>query len=1501
MPYFVQGSARTYVAVATSGTGTPASTAGSPVSLDLGPRSWHAYRAQNGEDNCPVHRRNEAGAVCSEQSAPTHATDAVPDSIWSRLLWKAPTTATRRHTGEETSGSVFGAFLASGSDQRTPWQSAAALALFSETLLLVASTDAMSIWIAERILQPVSHFTDQELQLSRYGRIRQALWGPSCPSRLSGIGLSASIALLTEKGIVLLLTLSVKDAPASPEEALRPWWKLADDDAAVEVDDWRPDKADGGAISGIQPSAEARNTSQAQPLDESLHTDHSRCTWTLALEHVASVALSVAKEDASLTSHALAMTACPAGVIVASASGWVECISWNASTIWKVEIFGETLTDEQLLLEDISISSREVHVHYDQQLRLGVLCFQQQWLVLLQLDCGGYCRPHCAAPSVRFYRYPGLCCVALEPRHGLIGLGMADGSVRVHHLESMALESVCSGAPGQQHAAQVTRRVRSLSWAPDGEAFALAWDERGLAIWSRHGCRLFSSSSWIGPQSQSQSQKHQSAVAVPATPEQDPLRVRSVHWHPTGLSIFVQFAGEAPNANAALFGVLPLLRLTGEFGGSSVWEGNRIYPTACAVTDDAVGIVSIQRECADYRTLGAQVAQLLLQQCAEGVLHGRRSTATGWHWMTLDEAYLRRAWPIRHVAWQAASSFLAVSGTSGVALWNPQRRRWRWTEPTVRGAAGICIGLAWLGPFLLTVWREDAPYELLKEERFRYYAPTNVLAQIDDADSRMSARKTSSYTLRVFHRSKLGEERLSKPLRFRHRPLKIDVLESGIVWVYNSDSVMRVYRFSWEQRRPWSSSVDWRFVHSLPLRVDYGIQQTSVDGEWLESFRVLPSRVLSQAGETEHAFLLPFGAWPGSILLSKPHRAATETADSLASSRADQPFSTQHSPPSADSGSTTSPLDASRDHSALSQAPDGIPRSMLLVLGSRGTLFIVDPLTQAEDVLASAVIRYWFTADLRKRHSVPQPALWVSTANGVYAMSSARFTLRHCIEFDAETFLCGMMSSIDALVGVTATRVRYWDLADLDGQPFLYEASLKAWPVLPMILKLLLEDGADDLGVTHVALRNAQQPQFMDALEWLLYRTAVAESKPKGDDQEQLSLRVVRMLRKFGEYEDIVVHCARKTEAYKWPSLFALVGEPTALLEQCFLSGRLRTAACLLIVLQELHGLQASAFQALRLFQAALSCEDDALARELMGYLARISADEVMSSGSCSAREHASAHIPQGGAARSEKRDHTAGQSASRAGKVSGQLVESGVDHQFFRMAETSLFTYATELLWRFELYRLCVLAERLGFSLTEWLRRNSTSHREFRDLYLGITSARQQFRVGTPSSAAVQRAILDIQHAREKQHVLLSELEATRRRLQALNPSLEHAAKNVQKTAAAVDHCRNDRDDHGNDVGTGTDHTTGMRCRHDFAADAATALAISIPSVIYLKRLAQAAYDVDYPSLGLILDTLLLHGQRIYLVLQSHPHFQEPYLLALRKFDEPSMSALLGALQQAL
>ncbi|CAI5978654.1 unnamed protein product [Closterium sp. NIES-64] len=62
--------------------------------------------------------------------------------------------------------------------------------------------------------------------------------------------------------------------------------------------------------------------------------------------------------------------------------------------------------------------------------------------------------------------------------------------------------------------------------------------------------------------------------------------------------------------------------------------------------------------------------------------------------------------------------------------------------------------------------------------------------------------------------------------------------------------------------------------------------------------------------------------------------------------------------------------------------------------------------------------------------------------------------------------------------------------------------------------------------------------------------------------------RACELIRHFGEYRDVVVSVARKTDSRHWPDLFASAGNSNTLFEECFENKQYRTATCYILVLE---------------------------------------------------------------------------------------------------------------------------------------------------------------------------------------------------------------------------------------------------------------------------------------------------------------------------------------------
>ena len=86
--------------------------------------------------------------------------------------------------------------------------------------------------------------------------------------------------------------------------------------------------------------------------------------------------------------------------------------------------------------------------------------------------------------------------------------------------------------------------------------------------------------------------------------------------------------------------------------------------------------------------------------------------------------------------------------------------------------------------------------------------------------------------------------------------------------------------------------------------------------------------------------------------------------------------------------------------------------------------------------------------------------------------------------------------------------------------------------------------------------------------------------------------RVVEFLRRFEQFPEVVMSCARKTDVRYWRALFAFVGDPLPLFDRCVRARRVHTAASYLRILQNIAGVPASRRAALQLLELALDEND---------------------------------------------------------------------------------------------------------------------------------------------------------------------------------------------------------------------------------------------------------------------------------------------------------------------
>lgn len=1205
--------------------------------------------------------------------------------------------------------------------------------------------------------------------------------------------------------------------------------------------------------------------------------------YPLQIKRVAEVR--VAHGSAQVT----AMASTPAGALVATSCATITCIAWDADMLWRAHI-PELLRNNNALtkmgvaelnaisnypiLRDIQTANGRddaggiVDMCYNAQLDYLALVLGSGPALLLALHSKGFARP--SAIDGRWLRSDSAVAIALEPKRMLATVGLECGEVEQFYI----------GVPAGDQCPVMRKlslsnwyfeptdvgAVRVLRWTQDGYALLVGWEKQGLAVWSVSGCRLM----WTLPQV---------GGTLPTTPALLRKDVRSYShpmengvlaacWGPNGL-----FLWAAPRV---LDDCEPAMR-----------ERHFMEFTFFKSTPGG----STCQNAASRMALFGTDRILLLWNADESKNNDQDHSGIvsrelfAWQHLIIPNEYLWRNWPPSCLAVHPDSTHVAVSGEHGVAICQVRLQRWRVFGDIGRDSRIKCCSLSWLGRIL--VIGNEAP------------APRNK-----------STNEESRFELLFYARDNLEASALLARKDLPSRPILTDVRSDGYLLVICEDA--QVFLFMVTER-----SITNHVVISQVYRL------------------LLPTREMAPLYQQDKQNLVDSKLTKRASGISPP-----APGGGISEARIFPPLS---APPNPNSPKPPIPrhiMLLRSTGSLILLDTENMVSTALLRYVERFWYTPVDctPL----DMIPHRPV-WWAYGDdgihvcfhdgiVRKSDFEDDPDL--DPAVLPYITRRKGVEVEQWFELDPEVYPLHITSQYGMLLGATQGLLTQ-NIDTEGGSAPSHVIQVKRQPILHTLLRhLLAKPMSDDRMALQIALKCVPQPQFSDSLEWLLYEAVldyeeekradshslISDSKksapetqsyhtsPKKTKPNQANFpesprrkkagsdlfpRVIRLLRYFGEYEDIVVRCARKLDSKRWPLLFSLAGEPAALLEQCFVSGRLRTAACLLVILQEMWGFISSTPHSLRLVEAALEKGELELAADLANFLGKADRAGMLNSSQLHTSEDVSWIEEAVGSPKGDVLD--------------GLRVTHDVRREYknrIPAVDLSVLNHARVLLNRMDLRNLGALSVKMDFPLPEWLKRElrgKNASRPFvRDFGATILSLHRQFQFPEPDMHDVRRAMRTFNEksgtpknrgASEEDLKKLSEFTKIARAM-----TLEEETPRIE--SPKVDNVK------VNFMNSATQSAFGSQLPPPPAShDSETIVSIRANARQLcrqeLKYLSAVGRRARAPDLMLCCATLLLDVAVMRMVLRGHQELFEPYTAALLELSVPGYNALVAVLNE--
>ena len=228
--------------------------------------------------------------------------------------------------------------------------------------------------------------------------------------------------------------------------------------------------------------------------------------------------------------------------------------------------------------------------------------------------------------------------------------------------------------------------------------------------------------------------------------------------------------------------------------------------------------------------------------------------------------------------------------------------------------------------------------------------------------------------------------------------------------------------------------------------------------------------------------------------------------------------------------------------------------------------------------------------------------MWYPFLSDQVDLSQTRLVSRdRALDFDFEVYPVGFVSELGVIVGLT----QGVELSCCSRFP-RFVIQTRSHPFLHCILQSLLEKERE-LEAFQVALRYSSIPHFTHSLELLLHDTLEDEefgrTNRRGVSNTSALRQALAFLRRFAQFAEVVVRCARKTDVRLWPKLFSFAGQPRDLFHECMDRHQYHVASLYLRVLLNIDGLEFARRSACTVLSAVLENENFELVADLLRFL----------------------------------------------------------------------------------------------------------------------------------------------------------------------------------------------------------------------------------------------------------------------------------------------------------